>query len=350
MKYGLIIMKNLGNIGDDIQSYAMERFLPHVDYLIDREKMDSFYTKTGEKVAVIFGGWYLHKPLNWPPSPFLKVLPISIHFNKVLNVTDDDFNGVINIMDDYDGEWLKKVSPIGCRDEGTLKLLESFDIPAYLSGCITLTLKPFKIPPPREQKIILTDVPESVINFVKAHTKKEIVIISHAKKELIPFLPQKTSILRMTWTQRHDLVEQLLKFYQGASLVVTSRLHAALPCLALGTPVLLVNNKQSDYRFSTFIPYLNNTTVADLIKKRYVFNFDEPKANPGGHEKFAELIKTTCTNFVNACENESESPLLDVETWLDGHKRDLRLKKIISSIVADDSPLYKLIYYTAKKK
>lgn len=142
MKYGLIVMNNLGNIGDDIQSYAIERFLPRVDYLIDREHMDSFYTKTGEKIATILAGWYLHHPLNWPPSPFLKVLPISIHFSRDLNV-----------MDDYGGEWLKKFSPIGCRDEGTLKLLEGFSISAYLSGCITLTLKPFKIPPPVNKKL-----------------------------------------------------------------------------------------------------------------------------------------------------------------------------------------------------
>lgn len=36
-KYGLIVFKNTDNIGDDIQSYAQSQFLPHIDYVIDRE-------------------------------------------------------------------------------------------------------------------------------------------------------------------------------------------------------------------------------------------------------------------------------------------------------------------------
>ena len=42
----------------------------------------------------------------------------------------------------------------------------------------------------------------------------------------------------------------LLRRYSSAKLVITSRLHCALPCLALGTPVLLLRQDiQSDPRF-----------------------------------------------------------------------------------------------------
>ena len=37
MKYGLLYYKDTVNIGDDIQTYAARRFLPHIDYYIDRE-------------------------------------------------------------------------------------------------------------------------------------------------------------------------------------------------------------------------------------------------------------------------------------------------------------------------
>ena len=328
MKYGLIVYKDIVNIGDDIQSYAMERFLPHVDYIVDREHLDSFYTKTGEKVAAIFGGWYLHCPLNWPPSPFLKVLPISIHFDSGLDKCK-------YILDDCGVKWLNEVSPVGCRDQGTLKMLEKLGIPAYLSGCITLTLEPFK-DTPHHGKIILTDVSETVVDFVKSNTKKEVVVISHNLLNLLPFFAENTPLPQMTWAQRHALIEKLLKLYQGASLVVTSRLHAALPCLALGTPVLIVGYSQSNYRISMYLQYLNNTTPKDLVSRKYPFNFDEPKANPGGHEKFAKKIRTTCTDFIKSCENESESTLLDVEAWLDGHERNNRLKKIITSLNPQD--------------
>ena len=372
MKYGLIIYKDTNNIGDDVQSYAMERFLPHVDYIVDREHLDSFYTETGEKIAAIFAGWYLHSALNWPPSPFLKVLPISIHFDNWLDKCK-------YILDDCGVKWLKDFSPIGCLDEGTLKRLEECGISSYLSGCITLTLEPFKNLTPHG-KIVLSDVPESVIEFVKAHTKKEVVVTSHDSRKLVPFFSENTPVPQMTWTQRHALIEKLLKLYQGASLVVTNRLHAALPCLALGTPVLLVTNLQSNYRISTYIPYLNNTTPKDLIDGKYQFNFDEPKANPSGHEKFAVQIRKACKDFIRACENADASylpyrnrrvpkkfllsfdapkvnsngngaeeqkstryrlannskALIDVEAWLDGHERNNRLKKIITSLNPQD--------------
>lgn len=81
MKYGLIVHFKTQNVGDDIQEYAMEKFLPHLDYVIDREHLDSFYTSTGEKVAAFLGGWYLWKPLNWPPSPFMKIHPAAFHLS-----------------------------------------------------------------------------------------------------------------------------------------------------------------------------------------------------------------------------------------------------------------------------
>lgn len=380
MKYGLIVYKDTDNIGDDVQSYAMERFLPHVDYIVDREHLDSFYTETGEKIAAIFAGWYMHRPLNFPPSPFLKVLPISIHFNSALGKCK-------YVFDECGVKWLKEVSPIGCRDEGTLKMLEELGIPSYLSGCITLTLEPFK-DTPKHGKIVLSDVHESIIDFVKAHTKKETVIISHNPWKLLPFFSENTSIQQMTWSQRHYLVEKLLKLYQGASLVITSRLHAALPCLALGTPVLLVTNLPAGYRISTYIPYLNHATPKDLVSGKYAFNFDEPKANPQRHEKFATNIRKACKEFIRACENNDASyipylsnitpedlsskkfllnfdepkinfnaneaeeqrstryrladnsdALIDVEAWLEGHERNSRLKKIITSLNPQDRVL-----------
>ena len=45
MKYGLITYKDTENIGDDIQSYVAIRFLPKIDYYIEREKLYLFVPK-----------------------------------------------------------------------------------------------------------------------------------------------------------------------------------------------------------------------------------------------------------------------------------------------------------------
>ena len=42
MKYGLVVYKETDNIGDDILSYSARRFLPSLDYIIDREGLDTF--------------------------------------------------------------------------------------------------------------------------------------------------------------------------------------------------------------------------------------------------------------------------------------------------------------------
>ena len=358
VKYGLIFHFDTHNLGDDIQAYAMERFLPHVDYLIDREHLDSFYTETGEKVAAFLGGWYMHKPLNWPPSPFLKLLPISFHLSAV------EGKKILTLMD-YGAKWLKKFPRIGCRDKGTLMELKNAKVKGYVSGSFSLTIEPFE-DVANHGKIVLTDLSKNVVDFIKKRTINDIVIVSHdntrpllppvvvnfanehAKEEEIPTShypavldrAYRGSCYRGNWNFRHALAEGLLRFYQGASLVITSRLNAALPCLALGTPVLFIKDEAdlANYKFSSYLSCLNYTTPEVLLAKNYDFDFDAPKANPGGHERFARIIKSACEDFISSCENEEDESKIDVETWLDLHQKNLRLKRILKMFAPGAEP------------
>ena len=45
-----IKLPDVENIGDDIQSYAAIRFLPKIDYYIEREKLDLFLPSKKEQV------------------------------------------------------------------------------------------------------------------------------------------------------------------------------------------------------------------------------------------------------------------------------------------------------------
>lgn len=357
MKYGLIVNLRTQNIGDDIQCYAMERFLPHLDYVVDREHLDSFYTRTGERVAALLGGWYLHKPLNWPPSPFLKLLPISFHITTV------EAKNYLALMD-YGAKWLNKFEDgIGCRDRGTMRELKALKIKSYTSGCFTLTIDPLE-GVEKHGKIVLTDLSDELVKFIKRRTNKEIVLVSHDNK--VPMMPKEavefaapykrahrsptshfprvidrayhSTCYPGTWKYRKALVEGLLRFYQGASLVVTSRLHTSLPCLALGTPVLLIKNEAdlNNYRFSTFTPYVHHTTPEDLLSRNYFFDFDNPPKNPTGFKKkFVDLIRAKCNQFIESCENEPPEPPIDVELWLDGMQKGLRMKRMIRLLMPE---------------
>lgn len=80
MKYGLILNKNNLNIGDDIQAFATARFLPQVDYFIDREYMDDFRPEEDEPVAVIMNAWYMWHKWNWPPAKNIIPLFVGFHY------------------------------------------------------------------------------------------------------------------------------------------------------------------------------------------------------------------------------------------------------------------------------
>lgn len=317
MEYGLILYPDTFNLGDDIQSYADEQFLPHTDYIIDRENLDSFYTESGKRVSAIMGGWYLYRHLNWPPSPFLHVLPISMHFDTFYSKTAGEKITRNFVLEDYGAVWLQENGPIGCRDQTTRKLLEKYGIQSYFSGCITLTLKPFDHVT-QHGKLCLVDVPQEVKSFVTAHTEKECVELTHS-----------ISMKGLEWPQRKRIVEERLKYYQGASLVVTTRLHAALPCLALGTPVLFVKERWALNRTGTWLDYLHHTDIESLLTGQYGYDFNNPKPNPQVYQQTAEKIRETCQMFVRECESGVEEETLDVKMFLDGLKRTERLKKLM---------------------
>lgn len=80
MKYGLLYYKGTDNIGDDIQSYAASRFLPKIDYMIDREKINEFVPQEKEYVKTIMNAWYVHDKFNFDISPYIYPLFISMFF------------------------------------------------------------------------------------------------------------------------------------------------------------------------------------------------------------------------------------------------------------------------------
>lgn len=164
MKYGLLYYKDTDNIGDDVQTYAQERFLPHVDYLVDRENLELFTPNQKEKVKVIMNAWYIHDVLNFDISPYIEPLYISMFLKMI------PYKGGITIGTDYLNnnvlESLKKYGPVGTRDVHTKKVLDSLNIPNYFSGCMTLTIN--KLPNvKKEDYIVVVGLKDHEIEYIK---------------------------------------------------------------------------------------------------------------------------------------------------------------------------------------
>lgn len=271
------------NIGDNIQTIAALRFVPQVDYIFDRDNINATKIKSSDEVKLIMNGWYMHHRngvFDWPPkSANLHPLLISMYLER-----DVDFNRAdLAFFTDESRAFLEKFGPIGARDIGTQKFLEKNGIKAYFSGCLTLTLLPDESIPKRDC-ILAVDISEQLYDYITSKTPRSIVRMDTNIGSDLP--NEDKSILAKYW----------LSLYQSAHCVVTSRLHAMLPSLALGTPVLAVQ-KDDPHRFEGLIDLLNHAPEKDIVSGKYAFDFDKPKSNPKTYQKYADKLARTCRDF-----------------------------------------------------
>ena len=146
MKYGVLWRKTTKNIGDDMQSYAESLWYPQVDYMVDVEDLDGFHADDDEPVACIMSAWYMWHKWNWPPSKSIYPLWVGFHYNDAHRGRPRGMPSKWEYLDGIGRDYMLAHAPIGCRDPSTVESLEQRGIPAYFSGCITLTL------PQREKK------------------------------------------------------------------------------------------------------------------------------------------------------------------------------------------------------
>lgn len=286
--YGYITCYSANN-GDDIQSLAAQKLLGSDALGIDREHVNDFtYHK---KINVIVQGWFMHDknfpwnfenplpPVGWPPAPIINPLFIGIHFTQSFLQT---------VFADENIEYLQQHAPIGARDLATLYELQKRNIPSYFSGCLTLTLE--NDCTERNDIIYLVDVPEACITHIKSRATSPVVVLTH-NKYILQSLSQEN---------RTEYATYFLNLYKKARCVVTTKLHVAMPCLGLETPVLFIQpthkGDQIDPRLTGLVDFTHSCFREDLCNNKIDYNFDNPPQNSGAHLPFREnLIKVIST-------------------------------------------------------
>ena len=303
MKYGLLVFKETDNIGDDIQAYAAERFLPKVDYYIDRESLNVFMPNNQERVAMIMNAWYMYNKFTLPPSPYIEPLFVSVHFSK-----SDFFQIEDDCLDASVKNYFNQFGKVGCRDNSTRRILENKGIETYFSGCLTLTIEPqAKIS--KENIIYCVDVSEEIVKKVE-----KLNVSCHIKKKTHDIEPKKSGFC---WSDRKRRVENLLVEYQSARCVITTRLHCALPCLALGTPVLLVY-REEDYfknRMKDFLPFLHYCSEEDFLEDRVNYDVNNPPLNSNEFDNLKNQLKEQVKEFIEVNNEKNDEVNLSEEYW-----------------------------------
>lgn len=210
------------NLGDDIQTLAMMRLMPEGSdpLFIERDKL-ARSELTGK---LVLGGWWGHDAKGSLPVPAgIDALPVSMHLNLRMQM----YEGTASLING---------TPVGARDLSTLEYLRSKGAKdAYFSGCMTLTMAPSNN---ERSGVILCDLKPTEDSIARSFFPSA-KSVSHHVHHLVPH------------DARRQMAAALLEQYASAELVITSRLHAALPCVAMGTPVILCYNPM-DPRFTGY--------------------------------------------------------------------------------------------------
>lgn len=236
-KYGLIAYNNAKtkgwNYGDTIQTLAIEEVYKRIgipENMIEKveyENISSYHAQGDYKVKLPMQGCFEYKR-GLDAFPLSEdIVPVYIGFSRISgsHIYKENFS---------------QYTPIGCRDEATYKKIKKKGYRSFLSGCYTICF------PRREQditdgKIFMVDAPKGIEEYIPEEYKERLVYVTHETDSN---------------EKLEEKARQMLKMYkEQAQLVITSRLHCASPCMAMGIPVILARD-YFDSRYEWIDNYL----------------------------------------------------------------------------------------------
>jgi hypothetical protein len=309
METGILGFIGSKNIGDYIQTKAVLDLVGFNNIkILDRENLDKYDDNV---IQTIINGWFMESPENWPPSEKIKPLFISFHLNPSIEK---------ELLKQESIKYFKSHEPIGCRDIYTRDILLEKGVNAYYSSCITTTI--------------------DRNNYLKSKTQAEGIIVIGAFDRLKPTLDYKSSVkllisifkypfkkigysLKLSKFNRHlnnqnykikrynqltkrpikshneglNLASEMLEKIAESEVMITSRIHAALPALAMGLKVIFIDqgldHVNHKHRLSGLINYFTHVNLKDF----FMINLDNIPAMEK-HKAHTQKIKDSINNFL----------------------------------------------------
>lgn len=266
------------NLGDPIQSFAVLELykkmgIPKKDIVpLDRYDLADY---VGEDVVIIVNGAenYEHfcYATRFLPVPD-KIHPVFISLHLHRDLSENELTS------------LRNNQPIGCRDEYTVKYLKSNGIDAFLTGCLTM-LFPKRSENKKYDKVFIVDCSESILEHIPNEIKESAEYLSQVIRMRSDSDDHR---LTMDETDKYNekAREQLNRYRDEARLIITTRLHVASPCAAMGVPVVLVRDTYDErYQFiDRFLPLYYPKDLDEL-------DFDSVSAS------IPEEVKSTLTDI-----------------------------------------------------
>lgn len=224
------------NLGDPIQSYAVKLLYKEMgisdnDIIpVPRYDLSNY---NGEECICVINTCSTYEELAYdshfmPPSKKIHAIPFSLHINREMSESEVNF--------------YRSCDDVGCRDIFTQKKLEEYGINAYLTGCLSLTFPRRSLELENNaDKTYFIDVQKDFLSIIPSKIKENAIELSSIERFKIT-----NETNRMTIDEAlkfHKLGEARVELLKNtARLVITSRLHVAAPCLAMGIPVILTRH------------------------------------------------------------------------------------------------------------
>jgi hypothetical protein len=309
METGILGFIGSKNIGDYIQTKAVLDLVGFNNIkILDRENLDKYDDNV---IQTIINGWFMESPENWPPSEKIKPLFISFHLNPSIEK---------ELLKQESIKYFKSHEPIGCRDIYTRDILLEKGVNAYYSSCITTTI--------------------DRNNYLKSKTQAEGIIVIGAFDRLKPTLDYKSSVklllsifkypfkkidytLKLSKFNRHlksqnvkikrysqlnkrpikshneglNLASEMLEKIAESEVMITSRIHAALPALAMGLKVIFIDQGLDHINHKHRLSGLKNYFTCVNLKDFFMINLDNIPLTDK-HKVYTQKIKDTITNFL----------------------------------------------------
>lgn len=353
MKKGVLVCLGTArkkNIGDYMQSLAARQFAGGDAVLVERERIDRY---AGGPTRLVMNGWFMHHPSRFPPSEDIVPLFVSFHVKpKIEN----------RLLTERAVAYLRKHEPIGCRSTEMVDMLARHGIRGEYTSCLTLTLGetyrhiPADTPPvfvdPYLRELPLRAHPFralgrmlSRVPYALAHAGK-LLRLSRRFKGCCRHFPG-TWLPPIRWyylvefhrvystafsdelllsadylshgcertkdTSDETLMAQaeaLMRRYERAPYVVTSRLHCALPCIGIGTPVWVpFCPSMTSGRFGGNADFMNVLTFGPDGRCQPPAGGKITPATPPPpvrteHRPFAEALAGRCRDFFREGEGQ----------------------------------------------
>ena len=264
MKFGNIIYKTRNkriNLGDDIQLVSIENLYAQMGISYEevvRINFQDLWSYNGENILL---------PISFPFLSYGGGNHILCFSNKITPI----FLALCILTDTLDADdiaYLKRYAPIGCRDLHTLNTMRKYDIESYLFGCMTLTMPRTWQEDEQKTEIYGIDVSDKLINYMPSNIHQKCTFMSNAYN------------IDDIKTTPEDMAKSIYKtFINRAKLIITSRLHVALPCFAAGMPVIFAKDTYS-WRFSgvnRIVPVYDEAEYSSINWEPTPINYEDIK-------------------------------------------------------------------------